>query len=162
MMKRTLLNFLLDKNNGLIIADMPTGFGKTYNCVEVMYEYIYIKNGIKKQFYITTLKKNLPIQDLKNVYDRNNNKNFKNDVLVIKSNYDYIFDNFFDVEIPYKFREEIYYELEKKLKFLKNEEIKFENTLLDMKIETENIIRKDLEIKFRKNIINILKDLKTN
>ena len=161
-MKRTLLNFLLDKNNGLIIADMPTGFGKTYNCVEVMYEYIYIKNGIKKQFYITTLKKNLPIQDLKNVYDRNNNKNFKNDVLVIKSNYDYIFDNFFDVEIPYKFREEIYYELEKKLKFLKNEEIKFENTLLDMKIETENIIRNDLEIKFRKNIINILKDLKTN
>ncbi len=59
MMKRTLLNFLLDKNNGLIIDDMPTGFGKTYNCVEVMYEYIYIKNGIKKQFYITTLKKNL-------------------------------------------------------------------------------------------------------
>ena len=93
-MKRTLLNFLLDKNNGLIIADMPTGFGKTYNWVEVMYEYIYIKNGIKKKFYITTLKKNLPIQDLKNVYDRNNNKNFKNDVLVIKSNYDYIFDNF--------------------------------------------------------------------
>lgn len=31
-----------------------------------------------------------------------------------------------------------------------------------MKIETENIIRNDLEIKFRKNIINILKDLKTN
>ncbi len=62
----------------------------------------------------------------------------------------------------YKFREEIYYELEKKLKFLRNEEIKFENTLLDMKIETENIIRNDLEIKFRKNIINILKDLKTN
>lgn len=50
MMKRTLLNFLLDKNNGLIIADMPTGFGKTYNCVEVMYEYIYIKNGIKNNF----------------------------------------------------------------------------------------------------------------
>ena len=52
MMKRTLLSFLLDKNNGLITADMPTGFGKTYNCVEVMYEYIYIKNGIKRQFHI--------------------------------------------------------------------------------------------------------------
>ena len=60
-MKKTILNFMTSKENGLIIADMPTGFGKTYNCVQAMYEYIYEENGTKKQFYTTTLKKNLPI-----------------------------------------------------------------------------------------------------
>ncbi|MDO5011504.1 MAG: hypothetical protein Q4E31_11815, partial [Intestinibacter bartlettii] len=156
-MKDTIIDFMNKKDNGLIISDMPTGFGKTYNCVQAIYEYIYIYSGTKKQFYITTLKKNLPIEDLKDVYKQNNNKNFNKDVLVIKSNYDYIYDNFLEVNIPIKFQDDVYYEIERKLKFLKNSEIKFENTLLDMKLEAEKIIRNDLEPKFRSNILKIIK-----
>lgn len=155
-MKKTILNFMTSKENGLIIADMPTGFGKTYNCVQAMYEYIYEENGTKKQFYTTTLKKNLPIEDLKKVYKKNKNKNFDKDVLVIKSNYDCIFDNFLDVNVPVKFRNDIYDKLEKNLKFLKNKELKFENYLLDMKLEAEKTV-KELEGEFRSHILKIIK-----
>ncbi len=155
-MKKAILNFMTSKENGLIIADMPTGFGKTYNCVQAMYEYIYEKKGTKKQIYKTTLKKNLPMDDLKKVYKKNKNKNFDKDVLVIKSNYDFIFDNFLDVNVPVKFRNDIYDKLEKNLKFLKNKELKFENYLLDMKLEAEKTV-KELEGKFRSHILKIIR-----
>lgn len=48
-MKNALLDFIiLPHNNGLLIADMPTGYGKTYNSVRVIYDYIYKYEGNKK------------------------------------------------------------------------------------------------------------------
>ena len=152
-MKDTILNFMKDKDNGLIIADMPTGFGKTYNCVQAMYEYIYIEKGTKKQFYTTTLKKNLPIEELKKVYKQHKNKNFEKDVLVIKSNYDCLVDNFLDVDIPDKFKNDLCKDIKKTLRHLKFE---FGNENLNFKLEFENILKK-LEKDFRKYISDIIK-----
>lgn len=114
-MRNTITEYISSYNisNGLLIADMPTGYGKTYNATRAIYDYIYKYNGERKQFFITTLKKNLPIDELKNTYSENSNEYFGKDVLVIKSNFDYIYENFFQVEIPDKFKMKSYYDLEK-------------------------------------------------
>ena len=70
-MKNALLDFIISPdNNGLLIADMPTGYGKTYNSARVIYDYIYKYEGNKKQFFITNLKKNLPGEELKSIYKK--------------------------------------------------------------------------------------------
>ncbi|CDB16088.1 uncharacterized protein BN542_01282 [Clostridium sp. CAG:221] len=70
-MKNALLDFIISPhNNGLLIADMPTGYGKAYNSVRVIYDYIYKYEGNKKQFFITNLKKNLPGEELKSIYKK--------------------------------------------------------------------------------------------
>ena len=64
-MKDIIKQFCLEKDKGLFLLDMPTGFGKTYNVLE------FIANNYdspdfedKKFFFITTLKKNLPEAEL--------------------------------------------------------------------------------------------------
>lgn len=53
------------QNNGLLLLDMPTGSGKTYNVLNYIFEEsIKEENKSKKFFFITTLKKNLPIKEL--------------------------------------------------------------------------------------------------
>ena len=54
------------ENNGLFLLDMPTGFGKTYNVIKYIADFVSDPaNKDKKVFFITTMKKNLPIDDLK-------------------------------------------------------------------------------------------------
>lgn len=51
--------------NGLLLLDMPTGFGKTYNVLKYIYEAsMEAANAERKFFFVTTLKKNLPKEDL--------------------------------------------------------------------------------------------------
>ena len=51
--------------NGLLLLDMPTGFGKTYNVLKYIYEASMEEaNAERKFFFVTTLKKNLPKEDL--------------------------------------------------------------------------------------------------
>ena len=66
-MREVIKNFCEDKqtSNGLLLIDMPTGAGKTYEVIH------YIKELMenfpeKKIFFVTTLKKNLdaPYNDL--------------------------------------------------------------------------------------------------
>ena len=62
-----------DSGHGLLLLDLPTGFGKTYSVVEYMFQEIMKehacsdRNGRPKRkfIFLTTLKKNLPEQDLK-------------------------------------------------------------------------------------------------
>lgn len=37
-MKDVISNFCKNKENGLFLLDMPTGFGKTYNVLEFIFE----------------------------------------------------------------------------------------------------------------------------
>ena len=70
-MQELLKNFCFsDKNNGLLLIDMPTGTGKTYNSIQFIYNnYKHVKNKI---LYITNLKKNLPYSDLKKCFEKDN------------------------------------------------------------------------------------------
>lgn len=54
-----------DRENGLLLLDMPTGFGKTYSVIQFIIDYLKDESNVgKRVFFITTLKKNLPIEDL--------------------------------------------------------------------------------------------------
>ncbi len=53
-----------DKENGLLLLDMPTGFGKTYSVIKYIAEFIKETGETgKKIFFITTLKKNLRLRN---------------------------------------------------------------------------------------------------
>lgn len=61
-MKNIIKKFCEDKSldNGLFLLDMPTGFGKTHNVLDYIFEISTNPNFDKKIFFVTTLKKNLP------------------------------------------------------------------------------------------------------
>ena len=55
-------------SNGLMLIDMPTGSGKTYSAVKYIFDACQDEqNAERKYIFVTTLKKNLPNDDLKNV-----------------------------------------------------------------------------------------------
>ena len=39
-----------DKENGLLLLDMPTGFGKTYSVIKYIAEYMKTATTVKKSF----------------------------------------------------------------------------------------------------------------
>lgn len=82
-------------NNGLLLLDMPTGFGKTYNVLKYLYEASMDEtNSERKFFFITTLKKNLPKDDLeKHFREGGHLSEFKKKFLFIDSNADCVIQN---------------------------------------------------------------------
>ena len=70
-MKESIEKFCKSKENGLFLLDMPTGFGKTYSVLEFIADN-YDKSEYKdvKFFFVTTLKKNLPYEKLKEHFER--------------------------------------------------------------------------------------------
>ena len=147
-MRDALLDYItLPNNNGLLITDMPTGYGKTYNSTRAIYDYIYKYEGDKKQFFITNLKKNLPVQELKSTYLENDNQSYNKDVLLIKSNYDYLCDNFLKAEIPSKFKMPLFKDIEDSLTTLKKLEANKETFGKLLKENIEKQIKKLKEIK---------------
>lgn len=52
--------------SGLFLMDMPTGFGKTYSVLKYIFDACQLEeNQDRRYFFMTPLKKNLPIEDLK-------------------------------------------------------------------------------------------------
>ena len=68
-MKEAIEKFCKARENGLFLLDMPTGFGKTYSVLEFIADN-YDKEEYRgiKFFFVTTLKKNLPYNKLKENY----------------------------------------------------------------------------------------------
>ena len=101
-MQELLKSFCFSYDNGLLLVDMPTGTGKTYNAVKFIYEnYKNIKNKI---IYITNLKKNLPYKELKDFFVKNGEEaEFYKQVLFLDNNVDFLIENFESVEseIPF-------------------------------------------------------------
>lgn len=158
-MKKTIDQFINDEqnNSGLLLIDMPTGFGKTYLASESMYHYA-LDNKDKKIFYITTLIKNLPCQELQNVYKKHGHESqYEKDVLVIKSNYDYICDSIMEVEIPEEFKTGTYYELIRKIKQIKDLENRKDASIKQFITTLEDEVRNKFEPLFRYEIIDLIK-----
>ena len=64
-MKESLNTFISTVgSNGLMLLELPTGFGKTYNVREYVFDYLMgrIENAPSHIFYLTPLKKN--VQDV--------------------------------------------------------------------------------------------------
>lgn len=81
-------------NNGLFLLDMPTGYGKTYSVLKYIYEASLDESNSKKRFFfITTLKKNLPIEELKNWFkEAGQLDEFNKKFLFIDANADCVID----------------------------------------------------------------------
>lgn len=88
---RELLLSYIEKTTGLSLLPLPTGIGKTYNVLQ------FIANnykGKRKIIFITNLKKNLPLQNLREIFeDKGNGEDFDKYVLMIDSNLQSVIDN---------------------------------------------------------------------
>ncbi len=81
--------------NGLFLLDMPTGFGKTHSVLKYIYETsMDDSNSTKRFFFITTLKKNLPKDELRKWFEEANQLDeFNEKFLFIDSNVDCVIEN---------------------------------------------------------------------
>lgn len=77
---------------GLLLAEAPTGYGKTYQTVQAVYAYLKGR-GSKRVLFVTTLLKNLPAEDLRRAYEQNGRGDqFAKEVLVLRSAADTVLD----------------------------------------------------------------------
>ena len=101
-MKELVRKFCEDSNrkNGLLLIDMPTGTGKTHNVIEYIAEYTKQKNH-KRIFFITTLIKNLPYDEVSDIFEKDNRKDVFDEIaLRAVSNADSAIQNFNHKDIP--------------------------------------------------------------
>lgn len=89
-----------ENKNGLFLVDMPTGYGKTYQVIKYIYEAsLKPENKNRRFIFVTTLRKNLPENDLEKWFSDNNQSNlFKQKYLRIDSNMDCVLDNLLSIE----------------------------------------------------------------
>lgn len=150
--------YCLDNSeNGLLLLSMPTGFGKTYNVINFIYDnYEKFSSQNRKIFFITNLKKNLPYSDLKKKFEVNNRiEDFKRHVLFIDSNSEGVINNLLCVcnEIPNKLRDKNYRDL---YEYVKLAQDKSTNKMLMKNIK--NQIRQTFEPRFRQSIVKYIKN----
>lgn len=95
-------------DNGLLLIDSPTGSGKTHSVLNFIFDAsIDEQYKDRKFFFVTTQKKNLPIEDLKERFKKKGiAEQFYEKVLFIDSNIDAII-NGYDDEIERQVPEEI-------------------------------------------------------
>ena len=73
------------ESSGLLIAEAPTGYGKTYETIQAIYQYL-ANGGSSQVLFVTNLLKNLPVDELRNLYEKNGRASlFEKEVLVLSS-----------------------------------------------------------------------------
>ena len=68
-MKEYIITTMFCGEHGLHLCELPTGYGKTYNVVHAMKEYLADPDNHRKIIYLTTLNKNLPEKELLSASD---------------------------------------------------------------------------------------------
>lgn len=84
-----------EKQNGLFLLDMPTGYGKTYSVLKYIHDAsLEERNKERHFFFITTLKKNLPTDNLKDMFKESRQLDkFNEEFIFIDSNADAVIEN---------------------------------------------------------------------
>ncbi len=106
-LKQYLLDYMQDNSaqNGLLIAQAPTGYGKSYQTIQAIYDYVHSSTFCGQVLFVTPLIKNLPIDDLRNAYKEHENADaFDREVLVLKSNLDCVLDAPLETLVPASFQ----------------------------------------------------------
>ncbi len=142
---------------GLFVFPLPTGIGKTYHVLE------YILNNYKinrKIFFITNLKKNLPVSELKSKFKiAGKEKDFEEYVIALDSNSDTIIKTLLNTECPnYITNMPEYKPLKKTVNLIQSyENMEKKDHVINQFIERlKDDIRKIYEPKFRNGIIDWL------
>ncbi|MBE6361624.1 MAG: hypothetical protein E7059_09270, partial [Treponema bryantii] len=102
-------SYAFDKmqNYGLLLIPLPTGAGKSYTVFSFIHNVIIQKKTTQKILFVTSLKKNLQIDELRIKFTEAEQSIFDEKVLLLKSNLDFVLDNWdlVDKEIPYGIKE---------------------------------------------------------
>lgn len=113
-MQQELIQYFQDRNAGpgLLLAEAPTGYGKTYQAIQAIYT--YVKQGGKcRVLFVTELMKNLPTDELQRAYDRDGRSGqFQKDVLVLRSAADTVMEAIGKQNVPEEFQTKTFCALE--------------------------------------------------
>ena len=128
------------EKKGLVEIPLPTGFGKTHAVMQAMSVMADRETGsfsdVKRIIFTTTLKKNLPVEKLRDYYKGD----FDKEVLLLKSNVDSLIDfhaNGGLSKIPEKFKDDAFYKMVKRLDHLKTLQAKKEKSSDDFEFIQE-------------------------
>ncbi|MDE7439679.1 MAG: DEAD/DEAH box helicase family protein, partial [Clostridia bacterium] len=151
-----------EHDNGLILLDMPTGSGKTYSVLNYIFDAVLNSDNKRRYFFITTLKKNLPIEDLRKRFEKVGKLDiYKEKFLFVDSNSESVISGLTkDViaTIPYEIKKtEEYKKFESFIKSIQGlREKKGGNDLKSILIAAEDKLRTEVEPRFRRYIQNLL------
>ncbi len=149
-------NFIYDQTitNGLLLEDPNTGSGKSYYACQAIYDYVHSQNA-KQVYFTTSLLKNLCIPEMKDTYLNHKNPNYDKEVLLIKSNVNFVKDNLPNTEVPFEFQSKEFKNLKKLIEITKSESF----------ASTPQIYKEDIEKRleyaeyvFRKYLRKIIAD----
>ena len=133
------------ESSGLLIAEAPTGYGKTYETIQAIYRYIE-KGGKSQILFITNLLKNLPEDELRSIYEQNGRGAlFKKEVLVLSSVVSNVEKVILTENIPPEFQTDAYQELLSACQKKKQYQQQFGEAGKDITKHIDDQIRKKLE-----------------
>ena len=98
-MKKIIQDYLEEKS-GLLLLDIPTGMGKTYDVLEVMLDLLEKMDDTSHPvFFITNLKKNLPVLEFRHRAEKRGlSKKFDKYVIQLESMNDMVKKEFMNLQ----------------------------------------------------------------
>lgn len=151
-----------ENSTGLILIDMPTGSGKTYSAIQFIYNSCMNEENAKRKYiFVTTLKKNLPSDDLKDWFEKDGKPGLYNEkVLVIDSNMDAVVEGWTDElerHIPPEIKKtEEYKRFRNDVGFVKSQRVDKKSDLRDYLSSIEANLRERTEPAFRRLVSEFL------
>lgn len=137
---------------GLLLAEAPTGYGKTYQAVQAIYSYLK-QGGGQRILFATTLLKNLPVDDLRRAYEQDGRGDvFAKEVLVLRSATDTVLDALERQEAPQEFRTDTFRALENAFQKYKRYRDQPGDAASELAQKLLDSIRTDLEPAFRREV----------
>lgn len=151
-----------ENKNGLMLIDMPTGSGKTYSAIKYIFDACMDpQNKDRKYIFVTTLKKNLPYDDLQKWFNSiGKSELYQEKVLVIDSNMDSVVDGWsLEVEsaIPAEIKKsDEYKNFQRDLSFVKRQREEKTLVMREFLDSIESNLREKTEPRFRRLVSDYL------
>lgn len=150
-----------DYTNGLMLLDMPTGSGKTYSVIKYIFDTVQNPTVSRRFFFITTLKKNLPEDDLREHFENAGQLlQFREKFLRVDSNYESVLAGFVPETvkaIPFDIKKtDEYKALEQYVNLVNSLRSEKHNNLRSALMAAEDSLRKEAEPKFRRMLQTML------
>lgn len=153
-MQRELLDYFRNDHTGpgLLLAEAPTGYGKTYQTVQAIYTYLK-ESGAKRVLFVTTLLKNLPTDGLRRAYEQDGRGDqFDKEVLVLHSAVDTVLNVVGQYEIPVSFQTDTYLALEAACQKYRRYHAQTGDAATELARGLYDSIRTELEPAFRREL----------
>ena len=153
-MQSELLNYFRNDHAGpgLLLAEAPTGYGKTYQTVQAIYAYLK-EGGTRRVLFVTTLLKNLPTEDLRRAYEQDGRGDqFAKEVLALRSPADTVLDAIGQYEVPAAFQSDTYLGLEAACRKYRHYRAQSGDAAVELAKGLYDSIRTELEPAFRREL----------